>query len=93
MCNDEIVKLKLNNDEVDKPKNLRKKRKENAYSEMDVDWYNMWKEYILILFLKNMSHQKICIFWFCIATDEVPSTFPQIVEQIGAIQVVVLFKK
>ena len=31
MCNDEIVKLKLNNDEVDKPKNLRKKRKENAF--------------------------------------------------------------
>ena len=41
---------------------------------------------MLILFLKNMSHQKIYILWYCLANDEVPSSFSQIVEKIRNIQ-------
>ena len=37
-----------------------------------------------------MSHHKIYTFWYCIVTDEVPSTSSQIVEQIEAVQEVVL---
>ena len=41
---------------------------------------------MLILFLKNLSHQKIYIFWYCLVNDEVPSSFSQIVEKIRNIQ-------
>ena len=43
-------------------------------SEDQIHWYTMWDWYILILFSKNMSDQKIYIFWYCISNDEVPST-------------------
>ena len=48
--------------------------------------------YVLILFLKNMSHQKRYTFWYCVVNDEVPSTSSQIVEQIVIIQEVVLLE-
>ena len=41
---------------------------------------------MLIPFLKNMSHQKIYILWYCLVNDEVPSSFSQIVEKIRNIQ-------
>ena len=44
----------------------------------------------MIQHLQNMSHQKIYTFWYCVANDEAPSTYSQIVEQIDVIQGVVL---
>ena len=41
---------------------------------------------ILILFLKNMSHQKIYTFSYSLVNDELPATFSQTVEQIKNIQ-------
>ena len=45
---------------------------------------------VLILFLKNMSHQKIYAFWYRAVNYEIPSTYSQIVEQVKIIQEVVL---
>ena len=46
--------------------------------------------YLLGLFLKNMSNQKIYSFWYCVVNGELPSSFPQIVEKIEVIQEAVL---
>ena len=35
----------------------------------------------LIHHLQNISHQKICTFWYCVVNDEVPSTSSQTFEQ------------
>ena len=42
----------------------------------------------LIHHLQSMSYQKIYTFWYYVVHDEVPSTSPQILEQIEVIQVV-----
>ena len=44
----------------------------------------------LIDHLQNISHQKVYTFWHCVVNDEVQSTSSKTVEQIQAIQGVVL---
>ena len=46
--------------------------------------------YLLGLFLKNMSNQKIYSFCYCVVNGELPSSSPQIVEKIEVIQEAVL---
>ena len=71
MSNDEVDKLKLNNNEVDiKKKNAWGKRKELVFRR------GSW----LIHHLQNISHQKVYTFRHCVVSDKVPSTFSQIVE-------------
>ena len=77
--------------------------KKKRYSEEEFNLCTMWKQCIyinievasgrlllLIVFWKNMTHQKIYKFWYSVVSDEVPSTSPQIVEQIKFIQEVAL---
>ena len=80
MSNDEVDKLKLNNNEVDKKKNAWEIRKELVFRG------GSW----LMHHLQNISHQKVYTFWHCVVNNEVPSTSSQIVEQIEVIQGVVL---
>ena len=40
--------------------------------------------------MKNICHQKIYTFWYCVVNDEVPLTFSQIAELTEVIQEVVL---
>ena len=80
MSNDEVDKLKMNNNEVDKKKHAWGKRKEL------VSRRGSW----LIHHLQNVSHKKVYTFWHCVVDDEVPSTSSQFVEQIEVIQGVVL---
>ena len=49
-------------------------KKKNRYSEEELDWHTMWKYYILTLFFKNISYQKIYTFSYSLANDKVPST-------------------
>ena len=80
MSNDEVDKLKLNNNEVHKKKNAWEVRKELVVRG------GSW----LMHHLQNVSHQKVYTFWHCVVNNEVPSTSSQIVEQIEVIQGVVL---
>ena len=80
MSNDEVDKLKLNNNEVDKKKNAWEIRKELVFRG------GSW----LMHHLQNISHQKVYTFWHCVVNNEVPSTSSQIVEQIEVIRGVVL---
>ena len=63
---------------ISKKQNEEKKKK---YSEEEIDWYTIWKKYILILFLINMSYQKTYTFWYSVVSYEVPSTSSQTIEQ------------
>ena len=49
-----------------------------------------------ILFLKNMSRQKLYRFWldirYCVGNDKVPLTSSQIIEQIEVIREVILVR-
>lgn len=59
--NDEDGKLKLNNDEVNNQKRLRKKKKRNSERKLNDTSYESFIS-ILILCLKNTSLQKIDTF-------------------------------
>ena len=45
-----------------------------------------------ILYLKNMSHQKMYKFWYCAVNDEVPLTSSKIAEQTEVIHEVILLR-
>ena len=79
MSNDEVDKLKLHNDEVDRQKSLRENKRTGIQKRKLID----------TPFVK-LSYQKIYSFWYYVVNDEVSSTFSQIVEQVEAIQEVVL---
>ena len=68
MSTDEVDKLKLNDNEVDK-KNAWGKEKELVFTG------GPW----LIHHLQNISPQKVYTFWHCVINDEVPSNSSQIV--------------
>ena len=72
MSDDEVDKLNLNNNKVDKKTNAWEKRKELVFSK------GSW----LIQHLQNVSHQKVYTFWHCVVNNEVPSTSFEIVKQI-----------
>ena len=64
------------------------KRKENVFRRGSWLIHHVKVLYIF-MFLKNMSLQKIYIFWYCVVDNEFSSTFSQIVEQMKNIQEVV----
>ena len=78
--NDEVDKFKLNNHIADKQK-IQVKNK--GYSEEQVHWYTIWKQYLLLLFLKKLSRQKMHTFWYSVVKNEVLSISFQIVKQIS----------
>ena len=70
-------------------KNVWGKRKDKAFRrEGLIDRYFTCEinSYMLIMFLKNMSHQKIYTSWYCVVNHEVPLISSQIVKQIKVIQ-------
>ena len=70
MSNDDIGKMKLNNNEVDKKKNVWEKKT------------SIQKRKLIDTPLQNISHQKVYASWQLIVNDGVLSTSSQIVEQI-----------
>ena len=66
---DEADKLKLNNDGMICKKSWRKRKKDIQRKLIDTLYESNIN--ILILFLKNMSHQKIYTSWYCVVNDEI----------------------